>query len=38
MANALYDTGRAAFLNGDIDWTNDNIKFGTWFLAAVFLC
>jgi hypothetical protein len=26
MANALYDTGRAAFLNGDIDWTNDDIK------------
>lgn len=26
MANALYDTGRAAFLNGDIDWTADNIK------------
>jgi len=26
MANALYDTGRAAFLNGDVDWTADNIK------------
>lgn len=26
MANALYDAGREAFLNGDIDWTNDNIK------------
>lgn len=26
MANALYDTGRDAFLNGDIDWTNDTIK------------
>lgn len=27
MANALYDTGRAAFLNGAINWTSDNIKF-----------
>ena len=26
MANALYDKGREAFLNGDIDWLNDNIK------------
>lgn len=26
MANALYDLGREAFLNGNIDWTNDNIK------------
>lgn len=26
MANALYDTGRAAFLLGDIDWAADNIK------------
>lgn len=26
MANALYDTGRAAFLLGDIDWVVDNIK------------
>lgn len=26
MANALYDTGRAAFLLGDIDWVADNIK------------
>ncbi len=26
MANALYDKGRNAFLNGDIDWTNDTIK------------
>lgn len=26
MANALYDKAREAFLNGDIDWTNDNIK------------
>jgi hypothetical protein len=26
MANALYDFGRQAFLDGDIDWTNDNIK------------
>jgi len=26
MANALYDTGRAAFLNADVDWTADNIK------------
>jgi hypothetical protein len=26
MANALYDTGRDAFLNGDIDYTNDTIK------------
>lgn len=26
MANALYDTGRDAFLNGDIDYTADTIK------------
>jgi len=26
MANALYDTGRNAFLNGDIDYTSDTIK------------
>lgn len=26
MANALFDTGRASFLDGDIDWTNDTIK------------
>jgi len=26
MANALYDKGRESFLNGDIDWTADNIK------------
>jgi len=26
MANALYDNGRNAFLNGDIDYTNDTIK------------
>lgn len=26
MANALYDSGRNAFLNGDIDYTNDTIK------------
>jgi hypothetical protein len=26
MASALYDKGRDAFLNGDIDWTNDTIK------------
>lgn len=26
MANALYDKGREAFLTGDIDWLNDNIK------------
>ena len=26
MANTLYDAGREAFLNGDIDWTNDTIK------------
>jgi hypothetical protein len=26
MANALYDAGREAFLNGDIDWTNDTIR------------
>lgn len=26
MANALYDLGREAFLNGDIDWTTDNIR------------
>lgn len=26
MANALYDKGRKAFLDGDIDWLSDNIK------------
>lgn len=26
MANALYDKAREAFLNGDIDWTNDDIR------------
>lgn len=26
MANALYDAGREAYLNGDIDWAVDNIK------------
>jgi len=26
MANALYDSGRNAFLTGDIDWLADNIK------------
>lgn len=26
MANALYDTGRAAFLGADVDWLADNIK------------
>jgi hypothetical protein len=26
MANALYDLGRQAFLDGDIDWSADNIK------------
>lgn len=26
MANALYDIGRNAFLNGDIDYTADTIK------------
>lgn len=26
MANALYAKGRQAFLDGDIDWTNDTIK------------
>lgn len=26
MANALYGKGREAFLNGGIDWANDNIK------------
>lgn len=26
MANALYDAGRASFLNADIDWSADNIK------------
>lgn len=26
MANALYDKGREAFLTGDIDWLNDDIK------------
>lgn len=26
MSNALYDTGRDAFLNGNIDWVNDDIR------------
>ena len=26
MANALYDHGRENFLNGNVDWTNDDIK------------
>lgn len=26
MANGLYDAARASFLNGDIDWTNDDIR------------
>lgn len=26
MANALYDLGRQAFLDADIDWSADNIK------------
>ena len=26
MANVMYDPGRDAFLNGDIDFTNDTIK------------
>lgn len=26
MANALYDKGRQAFLEGDIDWINDDIR------------
>ena len=26
MANSLYDKGRQKFLDGDISWTNDNIK------------
>lgn len=26
LANALYDTGRNAFLTGDIDWVADTIK------------
>lgn len=26
MANALYDKGREAFLNGSISWLSDNIK------------
>lgn len=26
MANGLYDAARAAFLNADIDWTNDDIR------------
>jgi hypothetical protein len=26
MANALYDTGRDAFLNAAINWTSDSIK------------
>jgi ApbE superfamily uncharacterized protein (UPF0280 family) len=26
MANLIYDSGREAFLNGDIDFTNDDIR------------
>jgi len=26
MANALYDLGRESFLNGEINWTSNNIK------------
>jgi len=26
MANSLYDPGREAFLTGDIDWANDDIR------------
>lgn len=26
MANALYDHGREAFLNGEVDWTDHDIK------------
>lgn len=26
MSNALYDTGRDAFLNGNIDWVSDDIR------------
>jgi hypothetical protein len=26
MANKLYDLGREKFLNGEIDWTDDDIK------------
>ena len=26
MANALYDAGREAFLDGTISWSSDNIK------------
>lgn len=26
MANALYDLGRQAFLDGDLDWSANNIK------------
>jgi hypothetical protein len=26
MANALYDAGRKAFLDGDIDWVNDDTR------------
>ena len=26
MANVMYDPGRDAFLNGDIDYTNDTIR------------
>lgn len=26
MANSLYDAGRDAFANGDIDWVNDDIR------------
>lgn len=26
MANAMYDAGRDAFLNGNIDWTTDDIR------------
>lgn len=26
MANGLFDSARASFLNADIDWTNDDIR------------
>ena len=26
MANVIYDKGREAFLNGQLDWTNNDIK------------
>jgi hypothetical protein len=33
MANALYDAGRNAFLTGDIDWVNDDVRIALVDLA-----